>query len=355
VLPFTTRAHLVCDGLNFTQGTSKCRMRAVPAQNNGRKVLRLNLFLNCIRGVFRWIRPFLLLAGLALPHFAMASGGDLLVPLWSAPQGLARSEEASVWMQRLQQQLAADPVNCAKMDTAPINSSDPVRAFQVQWESVPSGEREVLSLHEPIAATFMVIALDPANCPRIFHAGRAHDFSLRRIVSPYPNTTLAALENGSSVYVLIQDAKAIRPWVHLTSEREFQKVTLLVWMFLAAMTAVLILVIVVVMSFSHRSRTVMAYCTYVAAFILWMMQNYGVGAAWFPSIFTPSKFGGFQALAVAFVVGGIGWTITEFLNLKGLYRFLFAAPLTTSVVCFLASVWWPATYRMGSLALGLLR
>jgi signal transduction histidine kinase/CheY-like chemotaxis protein len=220
-------------------------------------------------------------------------------------------------------------------------------------ESVPAGEREVISLQEPIASTFIVIALDPAQCPRMFHAGRAHDFSLRRIVSPFPNTALAPLGTGSTVYVLIQDAKAIRPWIRLTSELEFQKVTLFVWMFLAAITAVLMLVIVVVMSLSSRSRTVMAYCTYVAAFMLWMMQNYGVGFAWFPSLFPPSTFAKFQALAVAVVVGSIGWTIIEFLNLRGRYRSLFAAPLVTSVVCFMASAWWPATYRMASLALGL--
>lgn len=303
------------------------------------------------RGVFRWICPFVIICWLALPHFAVASTGNLLVPLWNAPQGLSHSQEAGAWVQRLQQQLADAPSHCPKFNTAPVNYSDPALAFQLNWESVPAGEREVLSLQEPIASTFVVIAHDPARCPWIFHAGRAHDFSLRRFVSPYPNTALAPLEKGTSVYVLIQDAKAIRPWIHLTSELEFQKVTLVVWMFLAAVTAVLMLLIVVVMSFSRRSRIAIAYCTYVAAFILWMMQNYGVGFAWFPSLFPPSSFAGFQGLAVAVVVGSIGWTTIEFLHLRGHFRSLFAAPLVASVIFFLASVWWPATYRMGSLAL----
>lgn len=254
-------------------------------------------------------------------------------------------------MQGLQQQLGSAPAHCPRADTTPVNASDPVRAFQLNWESVPAGDRELLSLQEPIAATFMVIELDPTRCPHLFHAGRAHDFSLRRVVSPYPNTALQPLEPGSAVYVLIQDAKAIRPWVQLTSEREFQKVTLAVWMFLAAIAAVLMLVIAVVTSFSDRSRTVVAYCTYVVAFIAWMAQNFGVGFAWLPSLFPPSAFAGLQAFAVALVVGGIGWTIIEFLHLRGRAGAVLAAPLATSVLCFLASVWWPASYRMGALAL----
>ena len=243
-------------------------------------------------------------------------------------------------------------MTCPKLNMPRIDGNRPAVAMRLQRTSDLAGPA-IVYLQDPVASTFVVVFRDPQGCPSIYVGGRWSTFSQREYLSPFPNTRLPEIPSGTEIQVVIQDERVLRPFVQLSSESDFRQENLLVWMMLAALVAVLIMVIVMMNGFVGRNRIVTAYVIYVASFLWWIVQEFGMAAAWFPGLFPPSSFVVIQCVSVAIVILGIGWTIVEFLALKGVARALIGGGQILSACTFVAAIAWPQGYQAGSLILGL--
>ena len=162
---------------------------------------------------------------------------------------------------------------------------------------------------------------------------------------------LPAWQSGEDVQVIIQDDRVLRPWVRLKPQAEFSRDSLLLWMLLAAICAVLLTVILSMYSYARRNRTVAAYVVYVAGFLWWIVQEFGVDSAWFSGLVPLPYFVEVQCVSVALVILGIGWTMLEFLALQGTARLVIGGGQLLSAGAFVAAIWWPPGYRAGSMVL----
>lgn len=84
-------------------------------------------------------------------------------------------------------------------------------------------------LQEPIAEFFIVIATDGNGCPWLSISGRGLPFAHRDIVSPFPYARLPALAEGAPITAIVQDYKAIRPWIMVASETSFVRDNTMLW------------------------------------------------------------------------------------------------------------------------------
>ena len=232
-----------------------------------------------------------------------------------------------------------------------LSLTKPARAFQIaierhQW----ANGSPIVYLQEPIAEFFIVVATDVNGCPWLSISGRGLPFGHRDIVSPFPYARLPALPEGAAVTAIVQDYKAIRPWIMITDEASFVRENTVLWVGLGAYTGILLMMIVVALGFDAYagSRVALAYAFYCAALQVWLVQNFGVGSAFVPFWPGPEYFPTLQAISVAGVVLGIGFAVIEFLQLRGRVRAAIGGFVLLSALCFLASAWHTAGYRAGA-------
>ena len=301
----------------------------------------------------RWCRLCFLLCWLCGLGLA-ATARDLpqATPLWSAPDGPAQSAAASEWLEALRHDIANAAPACPPASMPALSSTISAQAFRLQADSLASGPA-IVYLQDPVASTFVVVSKDRQGCPSIYVGGRWHPSAQREYLSPYPNTRLPQGSAGSDIQVVVQDGRVLRPWVQVSPEPEFRRDTLLIWMLLATLIAVLLMVILAMTGLLSSSRMVKPYVLYVAAFLWWNVQEFGMDAAWFADLFPPGIFVPLQCVSVALVILAIGWNMVEFLGLQGLTRMLIGGGQVLSAAVFVAAIWWPPGYRMGSLVLGI--
>ena len=299
-------------------------------------------------GLLCW--SFACLLGLAYPGAVGAAGVPLLEPLWSAPEGPAKMALASAWVDQLQRDIQSTANRCPQTVMPSIAADRAAQVFRLRRTAV-GATPVIVYLQDPVLSTFVVIASDVRGCLSVYQGGRLYPSSQRHYLSPFPNTLLPAMDGLTEVQVLIQDGRVMRPWLRVLPEADFQRENLVVWMFLSAICAVLLVVIVSMYAFARRNRTVAAYVVYVAVFLWWVVQEFGMNAAWFPGLFSPAYFVEIQCITVAIVTLSTGWAVLEFLALKGAARRTIWVGLMAGSLAFFSAVWWPSGYRLGSLFL----
>jgi signal transduction histidine kinase len=283
---------------------------------------------------------------------ALAADQARFEPLWDAPSGPAQSLQAQQWLEDLRQTIDNAPAYCPPVTMPPIEADGKTRAFSLT-SGANGDDRNMVYLQDPVASTFVVVSRDLQGCPAIYVGGRKHAISQREYLSPFPNTRIALSAIGGEVQVVVQDERVMRPWLCIESETGFRRHNLIVWVVLSSFCAVLVMVIVMMKTFVKRTRSVDSYVFYVAAFLWWVVDNFGLNAVWLPQLFTPQAFVYLHCFTVAAVILAIGWTMIEFLALKGLARNLIGLGQLLSAGAFIAAIWWPPGYRWGSLILGL--
>lgn len=280
-----------------------------------------------------------------------------LTTLWDAPQGPDRSDDASRWLTQLRDSVSLPRAGCEALLLPDLSSTKPARAFQIKVERERFGDRSpVVFLQEPIAEFFIVVASDINGCPWYSISGRGLPFAQRDTVSPFPNVRLPALAKDATITAIVQDYKAIRPWIMLTDKTNFARENSMLWVGLGAYSGILLMMIVVALGFDAfaGSRVALAYACYCVAMQVWLVQNFGIGSAFAPFWPGPEYFPILQAISVAGVVLGIGFAVLEFLQLHGKVRAALGGSVLLSALCFLASAWHTAGYRVGSAVLSVL-
>ena len=306
----------------------------------------------------RLCRCLALLALIALllpggsPEANTVSAG--LTTLWDAPQGPGRSDDARRWLTRLRESVSLPRAGCQEVSLPDLSLTKPARAFQikVEREQFAAGS-PIIYLQEPIAEFFIVVASDVNGCPWLSISGRGLPFAHRDIVSPYPYARLPGLAKDAPITAIVQDYKAIRPWIMLADETSFVRDNTVLWIGLGAYSGILLMMIIVALGFDAYagSRVALAYAFYCAALQGWLVQNFGIGAAFLPFWPGPQYFPFLQAISVAGVVLGVGFAVMEFLQLRGRVRAAIGGFVLLSALCFLASAWHTAGYRAGAAVL----
>jgi diguanylate cyclase (GGDEF)-like protein/PAS domain S-box-containing protein len=310
----------------------------------------------------KWLgKCLLLLAVMALalsgawPETRTFSAG--LTPLWDAPQGPGRSAEASRWLSQLRDTVSEPRAGCQALALPDLSLTKPARAFQIkiEHEQFAAGS-PIVYLQEPIAQFFIVFATDVNGCPWFSISGRGLPFAKRDIVSPFPYARLPALARDATITAIVQDYKAIRPWIMLADETSFVRDNAVLWVALGAASGILLMMIVVALGFDAYagSRVALAYAFYCVALQVWLVQNFGIGSAFVPFWPGPEYFPILQAVSVAGVVLGIGCAVLEFLQLRGRVRAAIGGFVVLSALCFLGSAWHATGYRAGAAVLSVL-
>jgi diguanylate cyclase (GGDEF)-like protein len=299
---------------------------------------------------------FLILLAVVLPWTApkAATVSSGLTALWDAPKGPGQSDDASRWLSQLRDSVSLPRPGCEKLSLPDLSLTKPARAFQIAIErSQFAGRSPIVYLQEPIAEFFVVVATDVNGCPWLSISGRGLPFGDRDIVSPFPYARLPALPEGAAITAIVQDYKAIRPWIMLADQSSFVRDNAVLWVGLGAYSGILLMMIVVAIGFGAYagSRVALAYACYCIALQVWLVQNFGVGAAFAPFWPGPQYFPLLQAISVAGVVLGIGFAVLEFLQLRGRARTAIAGSVLLSALFFLSSAWHAAAYRAGAAVL----
>ena len=274
-----------------------------------------------------------------------------LSPLWDAPRGPGHSDDASRWLEGLREAVAQPDVGCEQLLLPELSSSRPARAFRIEVErELFAAESPIVYLQEPIAEYFIVVATDVNGCPWLSISGRAVPFERSDLISPFPFARLPPLPAGATITAIVQDYKAIRPWILLADETTFVRDNTLLWLGLGVYSGVLMVMIIVALGFdaSAGSRLARAYAFYGATLQIWLVQNFGIGSALAPVWPGPGYFPILQAISVAGVVLGVGTAVLEFLQLRGRVRLAIGGSVALSAFCFLMSAWYAAGYRVGA-------
>ncbi|WP_313951961.1 putative bifunctional diguanylate cyclase/phosphodiesterase [Accumulibacter sp.] len=288
----------------------------------------------------------------AAPEANTVSAG--LKTLWDAPRGPGRSDDASRWLTGLRDSVSRPRPGCPDLVLPELSLTKPARAFQIQLAREQFGAGSpIVYLQEPIAEFFVVVATDVNGCPWLSMSGRGMPFAHRDIVSPFPYARLPALPEGAAITAIIQDHKAIRPWIMLADEASFARNNTLLWASLGTYSGILLMMIFVALGFDAfaGSRVALAYAFYCVALQGWLVQNFSIGSAFVPFWPGPQYFPILQAISVAGVVLGIGYAVLEFLQLRGRMRAAIGGCVLLSALCFLASAWHAGGYRAGAAVL----
>jgi len=277
-----------------------------------------------------------------------------LTTLWDAPQGPGRSDDASRWLTRLRDSVSLPRTGCEELLLPDLSLTKPARAFQIKVERDQFGAGSpIVYLQEPIAEFFIVVATDVNGCPWLSISGRGLPFAQRDIVSPFPYARLPAVPEGAVITAIVQDYKAIRPWIMLADEISFMRDNTVLWVGLGAYSGILLMMIIIALGFDAfaGSRVASAYAFYCFALQVWLVQNFGIGSAFVPFWPGPQYFSILQAISVAGVVLGVGFAVLEFLQLRGRVRAAIGGFVLLSALCFLGSAWHAAGYRAGAAVL----
>jgi len=298
----------------------------------------------------------LVLIALALPGASPKANtfSAGLNPLWDAPRGPGRSDDASRWLSRLRDLVELPRAGCEKLLLPELSSTRPARAFQIKVERERfSAASPIVYLQEPIAEFFIVVATDVNGCPWLSISGRGVPFAQRDFISPFPYARLPALPEGATITAIVQDYKAIRPWILFADETTFVRDNTLLWAGLGAYSGILLVMIIVALGFNAYagSRVALAYAFYGVALQVWLVQNFGIGSALVPFWPGPQYFPILQAISVAGVVLSVGIAVLEFLQLRGRVRVAIGGSVLLSALCFLGSAWHATGYRAGAAVL----
>jgi diguanylate cyclase (GGDEF)-like protein len=301
----------------------------------------------------RWWLLLLTLIGVGLG----VSGGRSapLRELWRAPQGPQATLEARQWLQTFEETAAQTRTGCPAVSWSGLDAGKPARAFAFEWPAEEPRSLPLVYLQDPITEKAVFITHDRQGCLWVQESGRGLEFSHRAVASPFPNVQLPGLDPQATVTVLLQDAKTIRPWIFVSSVREFQRGSTVLWMFLMAFCTVLLGTVFVAMSFGGpQQRVVLGFLLFVSALLFWLMHNFSVGAMLFDFWPGAHYFPELHAIAVAGVVFGIGFANLEFLRFQGVRRLVFQCGVALSALAFISSAWWQWGYRVGSAMLAVL-
>jgi len=295
-----------------------------------------------------WI--FFLTGLLACASALADTPDDAFRELWYAPLGLAAAPAQAHWVDTWG--LAAP--GCPAAAPLAMENDVPTKALALQpWavEHLISGD--IVYLQDPIAERVSIRFIDAAGCAHVQSAGRLLPFSQRAVLSPFPNFSLPALQPGSAVEMIIQDHKATRPWLKIAHQDQFQTINSYLWMLLAGNCSVLLLILMVVgtVNIWERNQTVLAYCIYNFALLIWTFENYGFGQAWLAYWPGPEHFRVTQAFSVAFVAAAVGATMLSFLKIEGRRKGWMGLAMGLGSLAFLSSGWNSYGYRIGSLEL----
>ena len=277
--------------------------------------------------------------------------------LWHAKHGLALAPGPELWIRSIQVEVNSLPEGCPHIEMPVIPRDRPTQAFTYRAENGDAAMAPlILLLQDPITELLIVKATDVRGCIWMHASGRSLPFNQRDVVSPFPNVQLPDLAPGTLVSIVIQDKKTIRPWLKIVDRSTFERQSTFIWMGLAGYCCILLVIILVAIGFDvwERNRIAAAYTLYIVTLLLWLLQNFGIGAAWLPFWPAPEHFALTQAFSVALVVMGIGVAVIEFLELTGLARKLVGAAIAASSFAFLSSAWSDYGYQLGSILLAFL-
>lgn len=311
--------------------------------------------------IFRWSSFLTAIAILFVAFRGTAS--EPLRELVSAPRGLAALEAPAPSLEPFlqstsQSQSAGQHCEPQHHTELTLDTHKPTKVFE--FKLPPSNKADasrVLYLQDPITETVVFTAVDSQGCRWMAASGRAFPFVQRAFVNPFPNVQLPpGIPAGSTVQVLIQDVKAIRPWVHVSSSDVFQPLSTTIWMGLAAFSTMLLAAAFIATGFTGmmKQAVVWSFVVYVVCFLFWLSQNFSMvsaGLGWWPE---GPYFPIMQALAVACVVLGIGMASVEFLQIEAtVQRRAFQIAVATCASAFASSAWIAVGYKVGSALLGL--
>lgn len=306
-----------------------------------------------------FIAAVLVLTGVSL---LLAGSASAQVPaglteLWSAPEGLGSSKEATVWLAAKEAEAAQINGGCPRVQFPQLFNNKPTKAFEITLPSTPiEGSPVIVNDQDAIVERFLVFFSDKKGCLQIVESGRVVPFTSRDVLSPFPNVRVPSSVSGKTVAVVIQDSKAIRPWVRVALEPEFQRETTLLWVLLGGYTGILFILMLVGIGFAfwHRTYLTVSYVLYLVGLQFWQLQALGVGPAWIPFWPGPEHFKFMQALAVSTVVATVSNAVIAFLQLKGSAKLVIAIGAGISSIAFFSSAWSMIGYRTGSLLLAIL-
>lgn len=285
----------------------------------------------------------------ALPKSKKVSAG--LTTLWNAPQGPGRSNEATRWLAELRDVVSRPRSGCDPITPPDLSLTKPARAFQIKVEREPlSGGSPIVYLQDPIAELFIVVASDAKGCPTVSFSGRGAALAQRDVLSPFPYARLPGLPDGATITAVVQDVKAIRPWILLADESVFARDNAILWAGLGVYSGILLMMIIVALGFDAYagSRVALSYAFYCFTLQIWLVQNFGIDSALIPFWPGPNNFPILQAFSVAAVVLGVGFAVLEFLQFHGRKRAVLGGLVGLSALLFLSSAWQAAGYRAGA-------
>lgn len=310
--------------------------------------------------LFRW-SSFLTAVAILFVAFR-GTASEPLRELVSAPRGLASLEASSASLEPFLQpagQLGSAGQHCEPQHITELalDTRKPTKVFEFTLPPANHADASrVLYLQDPITETVVFTAVDSHGCRWMAASGRAFPFVQRAFINPFPNVLLPpGIPSGSTVQVLIQDVKAIRPWVHVSSADVFQPLSTTIWMGLAAFSTMLLAAAFIATGFTGmmKQTVVWSFVVYVVCFLFWLSQNFSMVSAGLGLWPEGPYFPVMQALAVASVVLGIGMASVEFLQLETVKRRAFQVGVAACALAFASSAWIGVGYKVGSALLGL--
>ena len=225
------------------------------------------------------IARYLLVTVLVLWVGAMTAGagGQLparLTPLWLASDGLSHAPaEQQAFVDTLLSEARAARPGCQDNFIPAIDPDLPLQAFDYRIDSAkPQASPRILYLLDPITELLVIRVIDQQGCIGVYASGRSLPFADRSVFSPFPNILLPELPDAAQITVLIQDRKTIRPWLATIELPSFERLSLLIWMGLAAYCGALLIIIAVAYGFDvwQGNRLAAAYLFYIVALLIWI-------------------------------------------------------------------------------------
>jgi len=254
---------------------------------------------------------------------------------------------------RIDAELRASLPLCAGQ--LPLLKERPTRLYRLA-PIAPAPLQPQFYSEDPIVESLLVFYDAGQGCLVHARVGRAQMPAPGALSSPFPNMALPAAAAAQPVYVLEQDRKAVRPWYVIAERDLMQWRSTLVWGLLAVYLGVLVTLPILSLELGllGQPRLAAAYCFYVCTLTLWMLQNFGIGAAWLPAWPGPEHFIVMHGLVVALLVLGIGVATLEALRLRGPARLRLIVAVCAVAAMFALSFADSRLYRIAALGLNLL-
>jgi hypothetical protein len=180
------------------------------------------------------VMALVLSRGLAGDHTFSAR----LTTLWDAPQGPGRSDDASRWLTQLRDSVSRPRAGCQDLVLPDLSLTKPARAFQIKNRA--RAIRGGIANRLPAGTDCRVLHCRRHRrqwLPLVSISGRGLPFAKRDIVSPFPYARLPALASDATITAIVQDYKAIRPWIMLADETSFVRDNAVLWVGLGAPAA----------------------------------------------------------------------------------------------------------------------